>query len=91
MHQQQVVPGHFVHRDKIANGLLESLKCLVMVEVADVLADESLAINYQRYRVLQVGPDGEQRPLHRQRGYGARSISARAPQNNRTEAAHTRH
>ncbi len=32
-----------------------------MVEVADVLADEGLAFDDQRDRVLQVGPDREDR------------------------------
>ena len=48
VHHQQLVPAHVVHRDQIANRLLERLKRLIVVEVADVLADERLSIDDQR-------------------------------------------
>ena len=45
---------------------LKCLKCLVVIEVADVLADEGLPIDHQRDGVLEIGAHGEQRALDRQ-------------------------
>ena len=53
---------------------------VVVLEIADVLADERLPVDDQRDRVLQVGADRQDRPLDRQRRDDAWRVAARAPQ-----------
>ena len=52
-----------VHRGQVANGFAESAERLVMIQIADVLADEGLAIHHQSDGILQVGTHGQNRPF----------------------------
>ena len=68
----------------------KSLERLVVVEVADMLADERLPIDHQRDRVLEIGAHSENRPVSGQRGNRFRCVAARAPQNDGTEGSRAR-
>ena len=46
---------NFVHRKQIGDRFVEGTQRLVVVQVSDVLADESLAFDDQRDCVLQIG------------------------------------
>ena len=67
VHQEEIVRANVIHRNQIFDGLHESLECLVMREVADMLADEGLPIDDQRDGVFQVRAQGQHRALDRQR------------------------
>ena len=56
-----------------------------MVQVADVLAHEGLAVHDQRDRVLQVGAERQHRPGDRQRGHGPRRVAPAAAQDHRPQ------
>ncbi len=62
VHHQYIVPRNFIHRDEILNGLLKCLHRFVMVQVADVLADEGLSVDDERHGILQIGSHREDRP-----------------------------
>ena len=59
-----------------------------MLQVADVLADECLAVHHQRDRVFQIGAQRQDRPLQGNVATAPGSIAARPAQNDRTESAH---
>src|SRR5580693_1031339 len=84
---QQLVPAYVVHRDQVADGFLERLEGLVVIEIANVLADESLSVDDQGNGVLQVRTNREQRQVDRQFRNGSRGIAARAPQDDGPESA----
>ena len=65
VHHKQFVPANFVHRDEILDGLVKCAKRLVMVKVADVLADKRLAVDDQRDGIFQVGAERENGALGR--------------------------
>ena len=60
-----------------------------MVQVPDVLAHERLAFNHQRYRVLKVRTEGQNRAPDRKGCDGSWRITARPSQNYRTEYSST--
>ena len=45
--QKQIVPAHLVHGDEIVNGFLKSAKRLVVIQISNMLAHKSLAIDYE--------------------------------------------
>ena len=61
VNNHEILPADFVHRDQVVNGLLESAERLIVVQIADVLADERLPVHDQRDCVLQIGADRQQR------------------------------
>jgi len=86
----ELVPVHVVHRDQIANRFLKRLECLIVIEVADMLADERLPIDYQGNSVFQVSAEGKNWALDGQRSNRVRSVAARAPQDRPAEDSHAR-
>src|SRR6516225_10120813 len=86
-----VIPADFVHRDEVADGFLKRPEGIVMVEVADMLADKGLTVHHQRNRVLEVGPDGEQRARGWKRRDGAGSESASPSQDRDAEGTGAGH
>src|SRR5580692_605596 len=61
------------------------MECLVVREVADVLANKCLALDDQRDRVLEIRTERQHRAFDRQRCHCAGGISARTSENYRTE------
>ena len=88
---QQFIPINLIHGHQIGDGFLESAESFVVLQVADVLADEGLAVHHQRDGVFQIGAQREDRTLARQRRHCPGSIAARPPQNDRTESAIANH
>ena len=56
-----------------------------MIEIADVLADEGLAVDHQRDGIFQIGAQGQDRPLRRKRGDRAGRVAASRAQHDRAE------
>ena len=88
---EDVFPTNLIHSHEITNRFLEGAKGFVVVQVTDVLAHECLTVDHERDRILQIGPHGQDWPLHRQGRQRARSVAARAPQNHRTKHSGARH
>ena len=88
---QQFIPINLIHGHEIRDGFLESAESLVVLQVADVLADEGLAVHHQRDGVFQIGAQREDRTLARQLRHRPGSIAARPPQDDRTESAIANH
>ena len=84
---EHVVRIDVVHRHEIGDGLVEGLTALRVIEIADMLTDESLAVDDERDGVLQIRADGEHGPIERDVGDGGWRVTARAAQNDRTEGA----
>ena len=61
----QLVLVHVVHREEVVDRLPKCLERVVVVEIADVLAHERLAVDHQRDRVLQIGAERQDRALRR--------------------------
>ena len=61
---QQIVGVNGVHGQKIANGFFERTPRLIVIEIADVLANERLAIDHQCDGIFQVCAQGEHRPFY---------------------------
>ena len=61
MDNKEIRQTHVIHGNKIVEGLIKRAERLVMFQIANVLADKSLSIHYQRYRILQVGAEGKNR------------------------------
>src|SRR5437868_5666147 len=80
MHDLQVVPTYLVHGYEVANCLIEGAQRLVMIQIADMLADKRLPSHHQRNRVLQVRPDGEQRTLNGKSSHSAGRVAPRTTQ-----------
>ena len=78
VHDQQFVPANFVHGDQIANGFLKGAEGLVVIQVADVLADEGLAIHHQGDGVFQIGAQRQERTM-RWEAWLRRREHSRAP------------
>src|SRR5271168_2136523 len=89
VHNEQVVPINFIHRNQIEDGFLKCLECLVMLQVANVLADESLSTHNQRDCIFQVSTQCQNRPRAWQGGYCSGSIPTRSPQDGGSECAST--
>jgi hypothetical protein len=45
VNEQQFVATHFVHGEQIVDGFVKRAEGLVVIEVADVLADEGLSVD----------------------------------------------
>src|SRR5579862_9721295 len=84
MHHQQFFGTNFIHRDQVLNCFLKSTERLIVPQVADVLADESLAIDDEGDRILEIGADGQNRTLARNGCDGSGGVATRAAQNGRT-------
>jgi hypothetical protein len=67
-------------RQDIGDGLAEGEARVVVLQVADVLADTGLSVHHQRDRVLQVGTDRQDGSRGRQLRDNARGISSRTTQ-----------
>ena len=52
VNEEHVFPPDFVHCHQVANRCLKSAEGLVMIEVANVLADECLTLDDQSDAVL---------------------------------------
>ena len=70
MHNEQMVPTNFVHGNQILDGLLERRERFVMIQVADMLADEGVAIDHQRDRIFQICSHSEDGPRSGQSRHG---------------------
>src|SRR5208282_3754317 len=91
MHYKQILPPNFVHRDQIIDSLLKGAKRLVMLQIADMLADEGLAADDEGDAVFQVGAHREDGAVGRQGCNRAWSIAASPAQNRRTESSDAGH
>src|SRR5579862_82127 len=78
--KEQVVPVYFVHRDQIVNRFLKGPEGLVVVKVADVLAHEGLAVDYERDCIFKIGTQGQDRTLDGKRGDGPWCVATGATQ-----------
>ena len=61
-HHQQLVGGDGVHGQQVVDRRLQRAAGVVVLQVADVLAHERLAVHDQRHGVLEVGAEREHRP-----------------------------
>src|SRR5579872_3726125 len=91
VYQKQLVPPHLVHRNQIIDSLLKRPQRLIVIEVADMLADEGLAIDDQRNCILEIGAHSENGTFHRKRGNRARCVSPRPSQNSWPVSARARY
>ncbi len=66
---------------------MERAKTVVLIQIANVLADESLAIDNERDRIFEICSHGEHRMTGRKAGDSARRIAPRATQDRWTEHA----
>ncbi len=80
-----------IHFGEVADGFLERLKRLIMVQVAHMLADEGLSASHERNGIFQICAGGEDGAARGQNGGGAGGITARAPQNDGAEGAGASH
>ena len=64
---EHVLPRHVVEPHQIANRRLERLDRPCVLEIADVLAHERLAVDHQRDAVLEVGAEREHGSIDRER------------------------
>src|SRR6202008_4462284 len=91
MHKEHILPADFIHGHQIANCLFERAEGLVVIEIADVLADESLPLDNERHGVLEVGSNGKNWPirgrLDREAGDGPRRAPARAAEKGRPKSS----
>ncbi len=78
VHDGQLGGIDFVHRQQIVNGQLEGRIGLAIAQVADVLADDHLAADHQRDRVLQVGAQRQNGPVAGKPANGAGRKASRA-------------
>ncbi len=76
----QRVGRHVVHPQEIGDRALEGLLRAEVVEVAEVLAHECLAVDDQRNAVLEIGPNREHRFPRWERRHRRRRVAARAAQ-----------
>src|SRR5580658_2631517 len=90
VYKQQFVRINFIHRQQIVNGFAESAKRFVVIEVANMLADESLASNDQCDRIFEVGAERQDRTVGWKCRSGAGRVTASAPQNCGPESAGAR-
>src|SRR5271168_2855050 len=77
----------FVHRQEILDGFAEGAKRLIVIEVADMLADESLAINDEGDGIFQVRAYSQDRTSGGKFGRGAWCVAACTAENGRAENA----
>src|ERR1700683_2406450 len=87
-----MVPADFVatnpvHGEQIVDGFAEGAEGLVMIEVADVLADEGLAIDDQRDGIFEVGAQSQDGACCGQRCDRAGSVTAGAAKDCRAESS----
>ena len=80
----------FIHVEEIANGFLKGRKCLVVIEIADVLANEGLAVHDKRDCVFEIGADGEDGLVRGQSSDGTGRVATRVAQNHWAEGARAR-
>src|SRR5215831_188611 len=85
VHNDQVVRIDLVHRYEIPYCFLKCTKGLVVVQIPDMLTDESLAINDQGHRVLEVGTHRQDGAFRGQRCDRARGITSRKTENDRAK------
>ena len=90
-YDQGVAPGDLIHRHQVFNRPLERAQRLVIFEIADMLADESLPFHNQRYCVFEISADGKHRAVvtvvspqlrARSRGHAAESLDRGARADN---------
>src|ERR1700733_4971273 len=89
VHQKQIAGVDVVHRDKVFNRLREGLESLIVREISNILAHESVTVHYKRNRVLKVRSQSQHISLCWKFRYCAGSISARPANDYRTECSHT--
>src|SRR5277367_3587356 len=81
----EIVPSHIVHGDQIDYCFFKGAEGLVVIQVAEVLADKRLPIDDECNRVLEVGAKGENRAFGGQYGDRSGGISTRTTQDHRTK------
>ena len=82
----QILPGNFVHRSEVVNGFAKRFERFVLIQIADMLTHQRLAVHNQRDGVFQVGAGGKNRLRDGDRGHRGGRIAARTPQNHGAES-----
>ncbi len=83
----QLFHGDFIHGSEIADGFAKGLEGFVVIEIADMLADQGLSVYDESDRVLQIGSGSEDRTRDWDRGNGGWCITACAAQDHGTETS----